>query len=168
MHNIDKNEKILRDYCIQTYELDEKDKGLVYIDIDSLDKNYLNIKASRLSHGLSGVSQKHHGANITIDAIKEIPANTVVEAIYKYKINQDGSIDFDKPTIEIIKTFEQFIEENKEEIKKMIENEPEYDEKILGNYVKIDATKQGNNNTKEYEAFKQRRTRWLYRWRKIY
>ena len=134
----------------EIYELDEKDKGLVYIDFDFPDKNYLNIKASRLSHGLSVVSQKHHGANITIDAIKEIPASTVVEAIYKYKINQDGSIDFNKPKIEIIKTFEQFVEENKEEIKKMIENEPEYDEKILENYANRNTTKQGNNNTEEY------------------
>lgn len=116
------------------YELDENDKGLVQESIWRY-SDKLVVTGTRLSHGYSVVSHGNPSDGITVKSLKTIPKDTVVKAIYTYKINENGIIDFEKPEITILETFEQYVKEYKDNIISAIKTESEYEDGMVDKYI---------------------------------
>ena len=95
----------------EIYEFDEDDKGLVFFDAKYVN-NSLILTASRGYHG--GLVSEKYGvsAPIDIDAkdIEKIKTNIVISALYIYKVNSDGSIDFNNPQVVNPFTFKEYLE----------------------------------------------------------
>lgn len=96
----------------EIYEFDEDNKGLVFFDAQYLN-NSLILTASRGYHG--GLVAEKYGVHAPIDIeasdIEKIKDNIVVSALYIYKVNSDGSIDFNNPQVVNSFTFKDYLED---------------------------------------------------------
>jgi hypothetical protein len=98
----------------EIYDMDENNKGLVYYEA-SYTNTALIIKASRGSHGGSIVAPKYGTISpsdgfTTAADVEKFPADLVIDAVYVYKINADGSIDFDNPQVIVTETYKEFMQ----------------------------------------------------------
>ena len=119
---IDGNGKIIR----TIYEMDKDTEGLVYFDA-SYGYNAVIVRASRRYH--SGIVAPKYGTIPPIDGfgpddIAKFPADLVIQALYVYKINADGTIDFDNPQVIVTETYKEFIQS-------MLNNSTEETEKTV-------------------------------------
>ena len=121
----------------EIYELDESNKGMLAIEVN-FKSTAIVVKGSRIGPG-SRVNYKDYGSADCIDVatIKNTPADTIVEATYTYNI-VNGTIDFNKPEISVVKRFKQHVEDNKEEIIRELKNfdKENYKEGIVEEFLK--------------------------------
>ncbi|MBP3255108.1 MAG: hypothetical protein J6M60_01255 [Clostridia bacterium] len=116
------------------YDLDENDKGLVQTEIQRY-ADKLVVTATRKSHGGAIVSHGNAMDGITAKSLKTIPKDTVVEARYTYKINENGIIDFVNPEITVLETFKQYVKQEKDYIISQIKSDPEYEEGMVEKFI---------------------------------
>ena len=97
----------------EIYDLDEDNKGLVLSGIYCGDNSF-TVEASRVSHGASIIADKYYKAtpgDFNKEALEKLPADTTVKALYIYKIDSEGEIDFDNPQIVVTQTYKDFLKE---------------------------------------------------------
>ena len=116
-------------------ELDENDKGLVLDEIWKY-SDKLVVTGTRISHGYAVVSQGNPADGITAKSLKTIPKDTAVSVRYTYKLDANGNIDFDNPSVVKLQTFEQYVRDNKDNIISAIKNDTEYEEGMVENFIK--------------------------------
>ena len=104
---IDTNGKIVK----EIYEFDESNKGLVFTDA-YYTNNAVILEGSRGWHGGSIVAPNYYQATpaeFSEEALEKVPADLTTSAIRIYKINSDGSVDFDHPQEMTTQTFKEYV-----------------------------------------------------------